>query len=244
MTQQSTVRMGGTLRPLLLSPVALLGEDNDSIEDGEEEDYGDDDDQGYLVGLSEEDMASHTIELIAGIRPGAVWLIVDGNYIQVVNSQSVDCNTYWWECRFRRHSQCRAAITTRIAEDEDDEAEELNKKHEIVWMVDPQTHICGQDKVDVVVTKFKADVLQKMKNDFKAKYMQVYETKKKEVLKAIKDVDFKERVRYSLPTAASLKSASRAQQRGVPVLEQGHCYPSVSTMPPSPCCRKAAYWQS
>ena len=41
MTQQSTVRMGGTLRPLLLSPVALLGEDNDSIEDGEEEDYGD-----------------------------------------------------------------------------------------------------------------------------------------------------------------------------------------------------------
>ena len=110
--------MGGTLRDfllllLLLGPVALLGEDDDSIEDGEEEDYGDDDDQGYLVGLSEEDMASHTIELIAGIRPGAVWCIVYGSYIQVVNSQSVDL-----------HSQYRAAITTRIAEDEDDEAEE------------------------------------------------------------------------------------------------------------------------
>ena len=158
--------MGETLRALLLlllllGPVALLGEDDDSIEEGEEEDYGDDDGQGYLVGLSEEDMANHTIELIAGIRPGAVWCIVDGSYIQVLNSQSVDCNTYWWECRFRRHSQCRAAITTRIVEDEDDEAEELNKKHEIVWMVDPQTHICGQDKVDVLVTKFKADVLQK-----------------------------------------------------------------------------------
>ena len=77
MTQQPTVRMGGTLRPLLLSPVALLGEDNDSIENGEEEDNGDDDGQGYMVGLSEEDMANHTIELIAGIMPGAVWCIVD-----------------------------------------------------------------------------------------------------------------------------------------------------------------------
>ena len=49
----------------------------DSIENGEEEDNGDDDGQGYMVGLSEEDMANHTIELIAGIMPGAVWCIVD-----------------------------------------------------------------------------------------------------------------------------------------------------------------------
>ena len=35
----------------------------------------DDDGQGYLVGLSEEDMANDTIELIAGVMPGAVWCI-------------------------------------------------------------------------------------------------------------------------------------------------------------------------
>ena len=155
--------MSGRLRALLLlllllRPVALLSdnEDDNYIEEAEEDDNGADDGQGYLVGLSEEDMADHTIELIPGTRPGAVWCIVDGSFIQVLNSQSVDCNTFWWECRFRRHSQCRAAITTRIAVDDDDEEDELRKKHEIVWMVDPQTHICGQDKVDVLVTKFKA----------------------------------------------------------------------------------------
>ena len=94
--------MGGQLRALLLlllllRPVALVSEndDDDYIVDGEEEDDCVDNGEGYLVGLTEEDIASHSIEIIPGSKEGIVWCIVDGNYIEVLNSKSVDGNTYW-----------------------------------------------------------------------------------------------------------------------------------------------------
>ena len=75
--------MGGQLQALLLllllCPVALLSEDDDDyiqndddyIQEGEEEDDCDGG-QGYLQGLTEEDIASHSIEIIAGVRQDVV----------------------------------------------------------------------------------------------------------------------------------------------------------------------------
>ena len=103
--------MDGQLRALLLlllllRPVALVSENDDDnyIVDGEEEDEDVDNGEDYLVGLSEEDLASHSIQIIPGSKEGIVWCIVDGKYIEVLNGKSVDGNTYWWECRYRRQS--------------------------------------------------------------------------------------------------------------------------------------------
>ena len=110
---------------------------------------------------------------------------------------------------------------TSKSNDDDEEKDELDRKHEIVWMMDPDTHTCGQDivesNVDVIVTKFKANILREIKENVKARYNQIYEVKKKALLRAVEDEDLKERVRYSLPAAVSLRaSAHRARQRGVP----------------------------
>ena len=83
-SQPLSVRMGGQLQALLLllllCPVALLSEDEDDdyiqnnddyIQEGEEEDDCDGG-QGNLQGLTEEDIASHSIEIIKGIRQDVV----------------------------------------------------------------------------------------------------------------------------------------------------------------------------
>ena len=124
-------------------------------------------------------------------------------------------------------------MTSRV-DDDDQEKEDIDKKHEILWMVDPETHTCGQDNIDVMVTKFKAEVVKEMKINFKAKFMQVYESKKKALLKAVDSTDLRERVRYSLPGAASLKTAAhRARQRGVPPAPRSLAEVDLSLLPSS-----------
>ena len=106
---------------------------------------------------------------------------------------------------------------TSKSNDDDEEKDELDRKHEIVWMMDPDTHTCGQDivesNVDVIVTKFKANILREIKENVKARYNQIYEVKKKALLRAVEDEDLKERVRYSLPAAVSPRASAHHRVR-------------------------------
>ena len=176
---------------------------------------------------------THTIELMPSSKEGVIWSILNGSFISILNSVSIDGETYWWECRYRKSSRCSFRMTSRV-EDDDEEKDEVERKHEIVWMMDPDIHIFGQDKVDVIVTKFKADVVNEMKVNFKAKFTQIYESKKKAILKEVVNSDLKERVRYALPAAASLKTAAhRARQRGVPPAPRSLAEVDLSLLPSS-----------
>ena len=121
---------------LLLLPEALSTFDpEDGDDDGDEggEEGGEGDGEGYLQGLDDADMASHTIELMPGSKEGVIWSVLNGSFIQILNTVSVGGETYWWECRFRKSSRCRFKMTSKV-DDDDEQKEDIDKNHEILWM--------------------------------------------------------------------------------------------------------------
>ena len=205
---------------LLLALPAAGGpvDGRDEIDDCSEDD-NDEIDFIEIEEVDEEvDVTEHTIELMEGKTKDVIWCILDNNFIHLVNTKSVDERTFWWECRFRKLSKCQFRMETKVREEDENKDDELAKKHEIVWMMNPETHSCGQEEVDILVAKFRSKVKHQMTEKFKAKYMHVYETTKKDLLKSIKNEDLREQLRHALPAAATMKtSVYDARKRGIPV---------------------------
>ena len=122
--------------------------------EGEESDFGytsddvsnDEEDAEPWAGVieSDEDIQTHTISLMPGVKSG-VWLIVDNTYIMLLNSQSVCGTVHYWECRHRK-TGCRHRMTTEVVEPCEDPAKE---EHKVAWMLSLDVHNCGQDEVSV-----------------------------------------------------------------------------------------------
>ena len=95
-----------------------------------------------------------------------------------------------WECKFRRSNGCPFRLETL----------EENGTMVILWMYKESVHHCFQDPNQIVVHKFKTEIKEIMKTDFKVKYNNVYNTEKKRFLEGIEDAEYRDLARAELPS--------------------------------------------
>ena len=128
--------------------------------------------------VAPEEFQEYDIEIISGDKKGSEWLILDKEFICHRNDRSATGTYHYWECRSRRLVGCPFKMETMVDDD---------GKHSIMYMYDLDTHTCTQDKVDIYKQLFRNKIKHAMQTDFRAKYKNVYEDTKKDMLKEIID---------------------------------------------------------
>ena len=139
--------------------------------------------------LPPESFKNFSFETVKGEKENSSWLVVDKKYILHKNSSYRNGNTVW-ECKHRRARNCPFRLETE-------------KDGDVIWMYDPKVHTCDPDPIEFLVHKFKLQVKEKMKSDFRAKYKIVYKSLKKQFLDAIEDPVYREMVSHQLPSDVS-----------------------------------------
>ena len=148
------------------------------------------DEGSYLASI--EDIKKCKLDIVAGEKSNSVWLVLDDSYALTKNKEFKNGKSVW-ECRGRRHNGCPFKMEIQI------EGDVLS----VIWMYNVKTHTCAQQAVDIYVHRFKAEVKAEMANNFRSKYMNVYNSNKKRLLDSIADPDLRELVSGELPAVVS-----------------------------------------
>ena len=163
-----------------------LTQDDDSteVEEIDSEDY------------LEQDIDSHTIEIVDGEKEGSKWLIIDGIYIchRDNTSKGNIRETLGWECRGRRQFKCRFRAGTYK---DDNGTIKLN----IMWKL--SICQCEQNNVIPILHKFKLELKHEMKSNYKASFAKVFDDKRRCLIKKYStNPDLLERISYNLKDSA------------------------------------------
>ena len=194
--------------------------DLDEEERVERDDGEDGEDSVYVSSL---ELEEHCVEIIPGKKEGTIWLIVDSNYICVKNDESESGSVFWWECRYRRNTGCPFKMTTRALDEDEHGVVDRNGKHSILVMMEPKTHCCGQNEVDILNEKFKLLIKEKMKDSIKANFQTTYDTSRITFAQNIPDPHRREEFLQTCPTANSYRSsANRARTKRIPVAPKSY----------------------
>ena len=146
-------------------------------------------DDNHTHCLPENDLSSQKCEKIAGEKENSVWLIMNNKYILHKLREFKNGNVVW-ECKFRRALACPFKCETSESDD-------------LLWSYLEASHTCAQDPIEVEVYRFKLEVKEKMRSDYRATYSVVYNTTKKHFLEKITDDDMRELVSFQLPSEVS-----------------------------------------
>ena len=129
-------------------------------------------DDGYLACI--EDIKKCKLDIVEGEKANSVWLIVDDKYVLTKNKQFKNGKSVW-ECRGRRHSGCPFKMEVQI------DCDVLS----IIWMFNVKTHTCPQQALDIYEHRFKMEIKAEMAENFRNKYITVYNSVKKRMLKNV-----------------------------------------------------------
>ena len=121
-------------------------------------------DDNHTYCLPENDLSSQKCEKIAGEKENSVWLIMNNKYILHKLREFKNGNVVW-ECKFRRALACPFKCETSESDD-------------LLWSYLEASHTCAQDPIEVEVYRFKLEVKEKMRSDYRATYSVVYNTTK------------------------------------------------------------------
>ena len=178
-----------------------LTQDDDSteVEEIDSEDY------------LEQDIDSHTIEIVYGEKEESKWLIIDGIYIchRDNTSKGNVRETLGWECRGRRQFKCRFRAGTYT---DDNGTIKLN----FMWKL--SICHCEQNKVFPILHKFKLELKHEMKSNYKASFAKVFDDKRRCLIKKYStNPDLLERISYNLKDKRSFRLlAERARNKCFP----------------------------
>ena len=134
------------------------------------------------------DHEKHMLEIIAGVKEGSEWLVVDDMYI--LHKYSSTDKVTFWQCSGRRSFNCPFKAATYV---DDNNEIHLNMMYKL------ETHDCGQTKIGPIMQKFRNTLKSKMCQNFKSKFHQIFADEKKKLLDRYKDnPDLLERIIYEL----------------------------------------------
>ena len=141
----------------------------DVEEDDLEEDEVDEREEGnksYLV--KDEDLEGIKVECVEGDKTGSTWLLVADVFF-CHRYQSSQLETFW-ECSRRRKDNCPFKIGTYHDED---------GTIKVSYMYKIDCPDCGQTKLWAIMQKFRNNLKQSMKDDYKIKFHNVINEEKK-----------------------------------------------------------------
>ena len=206
-----------TLKTILTALVSLSGDsdidmvdmsldDTESV-DNEEEDVeeGEEGTKSFLV--KDEDLEAIKVEYVEGDKPGSTWLLVNDVFF-CHRYQSSELETFW-ECSRRRKDNCPFKIGTYKDED---------GMIKVSYMYKIECHDCGQTKLWAIMHKFRNTLKQRMKEDYKIKFHNVFNEEKKALINRYQNnPDLLEQIVYELKDKRSYRvAAQRAKQKCFP----------------------------
>ena len=127
-----------------------------------------DKDPGYFIPV--DNLKEQLVEKISGEKENSTWLILNEKYILHKNRIFKNGNIVW-ECKNRRALACPFKCETTDLGD-----------IELLWMYCETTHTCSQDPMVIYQHRFKVEVKEKMKADYRATFAVVYNTTKRAFL--------------------------------------------------------------
>ena len=193
-------------------------EDDETVElpnnlsiDASDNNENDDRDASYLV--DEEGLKDIKVAFIEGDKPGSNWLVVDDIYI-CHRYQGSETETFW-ECSGRRKYNCSFKLGTFLDED---------GSIRISYMYKLECHDCEQTKLGPIMQKFRNTLKQRMKENYKAKFHNIFNDEKKQLINRYSDnPGLLERIVYELKDKRSYRvAAQRAKQKCFPKNPQTH----------------------
>ena len=165
----------------------------------------DESNKSYLV--KDVDLESIKVECVEGDKPGSTWLLVEDVFF-CHRYQSSELETFW-ECSRRRKDNCPFKIGTYQHEDGQIKAS---------YMYKLDCHDCGQTKLCAIMHKFRNTLKQRMKDDYKVKFHNVFNEEKKALINRYQNnPDLLEQIVYELKDKRSYRvAAQRAKQKCFP----------------------------
>ena len=192
-------------------------QDFDNAEEDSTSDDGNDNEELELIDgkdyLETAGLDGIDLELIDGDKLGSQWLVVDGIYI---------CHKYadsetevFWECSGRRKYGCPFKLGTVYDEE---------CRLTLSYMYKLTFHDCEQTKMGPIMQKFRSKLKYKMSTDLRAKFYNVFNEEKKNLLSEYSDSpDLLERIIYELKDKRSYRvAAQRAKAKVFPKNPRNH----------------------
>ena len=159
-----------------------------------------------------QDLTGVNIELVDGLNEGSKWLVVDG--VHILHKMKEYTNETKWKCSAYYHFKCPFRLST------------MEKDGEIILvkMADPMSHICSEDKVGVILHKFRLKLKARMQGNLDEQWSKIWGDERSKLLQSIKDdPELSSQVLLEMKNSRSFRvAAQRARSKMTPPIPQDH----------------------
>ena len=149
-----------------------------------------------------EDFSGVEVELMDGDNAGSKWLVVDG--IHILHKKMEYTNETKWRCSGWYNFKCPFFLSTK----------DIDGKVTVVKMADPMDHVCSQEKVGVIIHKFKLKLRERMTTNLDEAFGKIWSEERSRLLESLKDQP--ELTNHSNSTVLSLQLNAHTQLLELP----------------------------
>ena len=177
----------------------------------DEEPAGDPEEELDDEGQGADDLSEMKVELVEGDH-GVNWLVVDG--VHILHKKREYPNEIKWRCSGFYNFKCPFILSTK----------EKDGEVVVVKMADPMVHVCSQEKVGVIMHKFKLRLRERMTSNLDEGFAKIWSEERSKLLESLKDQpELTNQVLLEMKDSRSFRvAAQRARGKQTPPIPRDH----------------------